>query len=140
MNTISSARANSDIQHRIAAPNSQPRNIKLVGLGQGGAALAAALDLSHLRTVDVIPAYGTIEPARFAGAEMIFMIACAGDDLTAAQHLKRIAREAGVMVTAILLDRDDIHAELPLLRAASDMLVVARDASYVPDMLVQLGA
>jgi hypothetical protein len=140
MNTISSARANTDIQHRIAAPNSQPRNIKLVGLGQGGAALAAALDLSHLRTVDVLPSYGTIDPARFAGAEMIFVIACAGDDLSQAPLIKRIAREANVMISAILLDRDDVHAELPVLRAASDMLVVARDASYVPDMLIQLGA
>ena len=140
MKTVSSARAGSDTRHRIAAPNSQPRDIKLVGLGQGGAALAAALDLESLRTVEVMPAYGAIDPARFAGAEMIFVIACAGDDLTAAPHIQRVAREARVMVTAILLDRGDTHAELPVLRATSDMLVVARDASYVTDMLVQLGA
>jgi hypothetical protein len=45
-----------------------------------------------------------------------------------------------VLVTAILLDSGDTHAELPVLRAAADMLIVARDASYVPDMLAQLGA
>jgi pyrimidine operon attenuation protein/uracil phosphoribosyltransferase len=140
MKTISSARACSDTRHRIAAPNSQPRNIKLVGLGRGGAALAAALDLEHLRTVDVLPVHGAIDPARFTGAEMLFMIACAGDDLAAAPAIKRVAREAGVLVTAILIDRGDTHAALPVLRAASDMLVVARDASYVPDMLTQLGA
>jgi cell division GTPase FtsZ len=140
MKTISSARASSDTRHRIAAPNSQPRNIKLVGLGQGGAALAAGLDLERLRTVEVMAARSAIDPARFAGAEMIFVVACAGDDLAAAPHIRRVARDAGVMVTAILLDGGDTHAELALLRAASDMLVVARDASYVADMLVQLGA
>lgn len=140
MKTISSARACTDIRHRIAAPNSQPRNIKVVGLGQGGATLAAALDLERLSTVDVLPAHGAIDPARFAGAEMIFMIACAGDDLAAAPAIKSVAREAGVLVTAILIDRGDTHAGLPVLRATSEMLVVARDASYVPDMLTQLGA
>jgi hypothetical protein len=140
MKTISSARASTDTRHRIAAPNSQPRNIKLVGLERGGAALAAALDLERLRTVEVMPAHSAIDPARFAGAEMIFVIACAGDDLAPAPHIRRVARDAGVMVTAILQGGGDTHAELALLRAASDMLVVARDASYVTDMLVQLGA
>jgi hypothetical protein len=140
MKTMSSARASSDTRHRIAAPNSQPRNMKLVGLGRSSAALAAALDLERLGTVEVLSAQGGLDPARFAGAEMIFMIACAGDDLAAAPEIKRLAREANVLVTAILLDGGDTHAELPVLRAAADMLIVARDASYVPDMLAQLGA
>ena len=140
MNVMSSARAHSDTRHRITAPNSTPRNIKLVGLGQGGAALTAALDLDRLDTVDVLPAFGAIDPARLAGAEMIFVIACAGDDLAMAPHIKSLARASRVMVTAILLDRGDTHAELPVLRANADMLVVARDGSYVPDMLAQLGA
>jgi hypothetical protein len=114
--------------------------MKLVGLGHGGAALAAALDLERLSTVEVLPAHGGLDPERLKGAEMIFMIACAGDDLALAPEVKRLAREANVLVTAILLDSGDTHAELPVLRAAADMLIVARDASYVTDMLAQLGA
>jgi hypothetical protein len=140
MAIISSARACTDIRHRIPTPNSTPRTIKLVGLDHGGAALAAALDLARLCAVEVVPAECAGDPGRLAGAEMIFMLACAGDDLAAAAAIRRQALAAGVMVTGILLDRGDTHAELPLLRAASDMLVVARDASYVTDMLAQLGA
>jgi hypothetical protein len=71
---------------------------------------------------------------------MIFMVACAGDDLAAAPRIQQLARAAGVMVTGILLEQGDTHAELPKLRAASDILIIARDASYVEDMLAQLGA
>jgi hypothetical protein len=139
MKTISSSRASSDTRHRIAVPNSLPRAMKVVGLHAGGAAIAAALDLQRLREVEVI-AVDALAPARLAGAEMIFLIACAGDALAAAPEIKQLARAANVMVTGILLDQGDTHAELPVLRAASDMLIVARDASYVTDMLAQLGA
>lgn len=140
MSITSSARACTDTRHRIAASNSQPRRIKLIGLGQRGAALAAALDLGRLRDVEVLRAGAGIDANQLAGAEMVFMVACAGDELDAAPAIRRLAREAHLMVTAILLDRGEGHAGLPALRAASDMLVVASDASYVSDMLDQLGA
>ncbi len=50
------------------------------------------------------------------------------------------ARAANVMITGILVQSGAAQAELPVLRAASDMLIVATDASYVSDMLEQLGA
>jgi hypothetical protein len=140
MKTISNARAASDTRHRIAVPNSLPRKMKVIGLGSGGAAIANALDLERLREVALVPAAGGIDPAQLAGAEMIFMVACAGDDVSAAPEIKRVARAANVLITGILLDQGDTHAELPVLRATSDMLIVATDASYVADMLAQLGA
>jgi hypothetical protein len=136
MPTVSSARASSDTQHRIAVANSQPRRIKLVGLGDGGRAIVGALDLALLRDVAVTGS----SPAELAGAEMIVTVACAGDDLSAAAGILQLARAANVMVTGILLEQGDTHAELPKLRAASDILIIARDASYVSDMLAQLGA
>jgi hypothetical protein len=136
MTTISNARAATDTRHRIALPNSQPRRIMLIGLGKGGAAIVDALDLAPLRGVEVMPA----DPDQLAGAEMICTVACAGDDLSIAPEIMRVARASNVMVTGILLDQGDTHAELPKLRAASDILIVARDASYVTDMLAQLGA
>ncbi|MES2756790.1 MAG: hypothetical protein V4693_05390 [Pseudomonadota bacterium] len=136
MQPISNARAATHTHHLIAVANSQPRRIKLVGLGDGGRAIAGALDLALLRDVAVVGA----DPAQLAGAEMIVTIACAGDDLAAAPAILQLARAANVMVTGILLDQGDTRAELPKLRAASDILIVARDASYVSDMLAQLGA
>jgi cell division GTPase FtsZ len=140
MKPLSHTRAASDTRHRIALPNSLPRRIKLIGLGRGGGAVVDALDLAQLREVEVVKAAAGIDPARLAGAEMIFMVACAGDELGAAPEIKRLAREANVMTTGILLGDGDSHAGLPVLRAACDMLIVARDASYVADMLAQLGA
>ncbi|MDB5754591.1 MAG: hypothetical protein JWR56_1019 [Massilia sp.] len=136
MTTISNARAATDTRHRIALPNSQPRRIMLIGLGKGEAAIVDALDLAPLHGVEVVPA----DPARLTGAEMICTVACAGDDLSIAPEILRVAHASNVMVTGILLDQGDTHAELPKLRAASDILIIARDASYVADMLAQLGA
>jgi hypothetical protein len=140
MNPPSNARAASDTRHRIGAPNSQPRRIKLVGMGKGGGAIVGALDLAALRNVEPVMAAGAAGPFELAGAEMIFMVACAGDDLAAAAQIGQLGRAAGVMVTGILLDQGDTRAELPTLRSASDILIVARDAGYVADMLAQLGA
>lgn len=134
--TVSNARAATDTRHRIGLPNSQPRRIKLVGLGEGGRAIAAALDLSLLREVELAGSDG----AALAGAEMIVTVACAGDDLAGAAAILQQARAANIMVTGILIDQGDTHAQLPLLRAASDILIIASDASYLSDMLAQLGA
>ena len=136
MQPVSNARASSDTQHRIDVPNSQPRRIRLVGLGDGGRAIVDALELALLRDVAVVG----FEPAALAGAEMIVTVACAGDDLAAAPGILQLAREANVMVTGILIDQGDTRDALPKLRAASDILIIARDASYVSDMLAQLGA
>lgn len=145
METISNARAASDTRHRIATANSQPRRIKLVGLGLGGARIVAGIDCASLRDVQiVIPGPAGAGLAELAGAEMIFLVACSGDDLACAPLVKQIARAANVMITAILVqsgtDQDAAKAGLPVLRAASDMLIVATDAGYVADMLAQLGA
>jgi hypothetical protein len=137
MQTVSNARASTDTRHRIGLPNSQPRRIRLIGLGDGGRAIVEGLELARLRDVEV----ASFDPATgLAGAEMIVTVACAGDDLAAAPGILRLAREANVMVTGILLDQGDTHAELAKLRAASDILIIACDASYVADMLAQLGA
>ena len=136
MQPVSNVRASSDTRHRIEVPNSQPRRIRLVGLGDGGRAIVDKLELALLHDVEVVG----FDPAALAGAEMIVTVACAGDDLAAAPGILRLAREANVMVTGILLDQGDTRDALPKLRAASDILIIARDANYVSDMLVQLGA
>jgi hypothetical protein len=138
---LSNARAASDTRHRIAAANSQPRRIKLVGLGSGGAAIVTSIDTASLRDVRiVIPGDGAAALSELADAEMIFVVTCSSDDLALAPEIKLIARAADVMITGILVQSGVAQAELPVLRAASDMLIVVTDASYVSDMLEQLGA
>ena len=149
MALISNARAATDTRHRIATANSRPRRIKLVGLGHGGAAVVNGIDTTRLRNVDiVIPDGGAAVLAAgslpaLANAEMIFLVACSGDTLAWAPLIKQIARAANVMVTGILLQSGMsgmAQDELMTLRAASDMLIVTTDTSYVADMLTQLGA
>ena len=145
MTPISNARAATDTRHRIAEANSQPRAIKVVGLGEGGAALVAAIDTSSLRAVQTLtPAHVAQAEAELPGAEMIFIVLRSGDDASLAPEIKRIARAAKVMITGILLQPDDVADSapsiLPVLRAASDMLIVTSDPNYVVAMLAQLGA
>lgn len=141
MEPMSSARAASDTRHRIKAANSQPRRIKLVGLGRGGAAVVGAIDGAGMRAVQQVIAHPTSAlEAQLAGAEMIFMVACSGDDLGLAPQVRQIARDAKVLITGILVQSGPAQPELPVLRAASDMLVVVTDPGYVSDMLEQLGA
>ena len=141
MEPLSSARAASDTRHRITAANSQPRRIKLVGLGSGGAAIVTSIDTASRRDVQIVlPNSGAAALSELADAGMIFVVTCSGDDLALAPEIKLIARAANVMITGILVQSGAAQAELPVLRAASDMLIVATDASYVSDMLEQLGA
>ena len=70
MKLLSNARAASDTRHRIAAANSQPRFIKLVGLGSGGAAIVTSIDTASLRDVRiVIPDGGAAALSELADAE-----------------------------------------------------------------------
>ena len=126
MKPLSNARAASDTRHRIAAANSQPRRIKLVGLGSGGAAIVTSIDTASLRDVRiVIPDGGAAALSELADAEMIFVVTCSSDDLALAPGIKLIARAANVMITGILVQSGAAQTELPVLRAASDMLIVA---------------
>jgi len=148
---LSNARANSDTRNRISAPNSQPRHIKLVGLRKGGAQLVSQLDTSRWRHVQVVVPGDSTAAALASGklplledAEMIFIVACSGDDLSWAPLVRQVATSAGILTTGILvapsLSSEADHQELRDLRANSDMLVIAADASYIADMLTELGA
>jgi cell division GTPase FtsZ len=150
MKIISNARAASDTRHRINYPNSRRRIIKLAGIGQGGARIVSKIGAMGLKDVHtVVPDRSSVATAAselqmLNGADMIFVVACAGDDLALAPLIKQIGRLDGVLVTGILIQRlvpkHSVHTRLEVLRAASDMLVIASDDSYVSDMLTELGA
>jgi cell division GTPase FtsZ len=150
MEIISNARAASDTRHRIDHPNSRRRSIKLIGIGAGGARIVRATGAMALRNVDaVVPDKDSVAKMVDAlqdlkDADMIFVVACAGDDVGMAPLIKQIVGRSGVLVTGILIQQtigqQPVQAGLAVLRAASDMLVIASDESYVADMLSELGA
>jgi len=143
---------------RIQTPNSRPRSIALVGLGSGGAAIArnvAAQGLAHLDVhvlaksasggdaVAAIKAGGGDLQRDLTAADMIFIVACRGDDVGLAPVVSGIAHSRNHPVTALYVVPAQAHAgedeTLKTLRADVEMLVVVSDESYVPAMIAELG-
>lgn len=145
---------------RIQAPNSKPRSIALVGLGEGGAAIARGIsrDLHPELQVHVLAksaAGGDAIAAIKAGggdlhrdlmaADMIFLVARRGDDVGLAPVVSGIAHSRNHTVTALYI----VPADAPLseqedetlktLRSGVEMLVIVSDESYVPAMITALG-
>ncbi|HXF80464.1 MAG TPA: hypothetical protein VN598_16475 [Usitatibacter sp.] len=145
---------------RIQEPNSRPRTIALVGLGQGGASVARRVAEERHPNLEVhvlaksaaggdalaaIQAGGGDLQRDLSNADMIFMVACRGDDVGLAPVVSGIARARGHPVTALYLvpPEGPSGAEdetLRTLRASVEMLVVMSDESYVPAMVAALGS
>ena len=145
---------------RIQEPNSRRRSIALVGLGTGGASIARNLSQQDLGGLDVRvaapggPAADAIARIKNDGddmhravrdADMIFMVACRGDDVSLAPVVSRIAHEHNAPVTAIyLLPASQAPAlddpTLRTLRTGAEMMVIASDETYVAAMVAALGA
>jgi len=160
MSTTEQKRTAFGLPGRIQAPNSKPRSITLIGLGEGGGAVARALPPDamgalHVQVFDSpkplpehalasIKSNGDDLHRALQGADMIFVVACQGDDVGLVPVVSRIARDRNVQVTAIYvvpqaqLGPDD--AQLKTLRASVHMLVIASDESYVAAMLAALGS
>lgn len=159
---VQSARPAFGLPGRIQAPNSRPRSIALVGLGEGGGAIARRMKEQGAGPLDVrvfvsprVPAGDALASIKSNGddlhralqeADMIFVVACRGDDVGLAPVVARIARDRRVQVTAIYLvpsSTDATAAEeddnLRILRSGTHMLVVATDETYVAAMVAALG-
>ena len=145
---------------RIQAPNSKPRSIALVGLGEGGAAIARNLSRDIHPNLEVhvlaksasggdavaaIKAGGGDLHRDLMAADMIFIVARRGDDAGLAPVVSRIAHSRNHPVTALYI----VPAAAPLsegedetlktLRSGVEMLVIVSDESYVPAMIGALG-
>lgn len=145
---------------RIQSPNSRPRSIALIGLGEGGAAIArhvADQGYPHLdvhvlaksapgdKALAAIQAGGGDLQRSLTSADMIFIVARRGDDVGLAPVVSGIAHGRNHPVTALCIvapgqswDGDD--DTLRTLRSAVEMLVIASDESYVPAMITALGS
>lgn len=145
---------------RIQSPNSRPRSIAIVGLGQGGAAVARRLADERQPNIEVhvlakssaggdalaaIQAGGGDLQRGLSNADMIFLVACRGDDVGLAPVVSGIARARNHSVTALyLLPPEGPSATedetLRTLRGSVEMLVIMSDESYVPAMVAALGS
>ena len=159
--TTQRARPAFGLPGRIQAPNSKARSIAVVGLGEGGAAIARHLSGDDYANVEVhvlakaasggdavaaIKAGGGDLHRDLMSADMIFIVARKGDDASLAPVVARIARSRSHPVTALYIvpaEEQGSDAEdetLKTLRTAVEMLVVVSDESYVPAMISTLAA
>jgi cell division GTPase FtsZ len=143
---------------RIQEPNSKPRSIAVVGLGQGGAAIARTLSAQDLPMAQVhvlaksAPGTDALAAVQAAGgdlqrdlqsADMIFIVARPGDDVGLAPVVSSIAHGRKHPVTALyIVPAEAVSGDDPTLRTlreSVEMLVVVSDESYVPAMIAALG-
>ena len=144
---------------RIQAPNSRPRSIALVGLGEGGASIARAISREGVASLEVhvlsksaaggdaiaaIKAGGGDLQRDLQSADMIFLVARRGDDVSLAPVVSSIAHGRNHSVTGLyIVAPEELAPEdttLRTLRSAVEMLVVVSDESYVAAMIQALGA
>jgi cell division GTPase FtsZ len=141
---------------RIQDANSKPRSIALVGLGEGGAAVARRISAAGIPNLEVhvlaksssgdvaaIQAGGGDLQRDLTSADMIFVVACRGDDVGMAPVVSRIAHTRNHPVTALYLvpaegAGHDEDPTLRTLRTGVEMLVIVSDESYVPAMITAL--
>ena len=157
MSAVASSQPKFGLPGRIQAPNSQPRSIALVGLGAGGAEVARGISKEDLANLEVhvlaksasadavaaIKAGGGDLQRDLQAADMIFIVACQGDDVALAPVVSSIAHNRHHSVTALyIVAPDKLAADdeaLRTLRTAAEMLVVVSDRSYVAAMIQALG-
>ena len=147
---------------RIQTPNSRPRTIALVGLGEGGAAIARdiaaeehpanlqvhvlAKSAAGADALAAIQAGGGDLQRDLQNADMIFIVCAPGDDVGLAPVVSSIAHSRNHSVTALYIvpPQEMSGAEqdetLRTLRKSVEMLVVVSDESYVPAMIAALGS
>ena len=160
MSAVATARPAFGLPGRIQTPNSRPRTIALVGLGEGGAAVARRLSSERQPNLEVhvlaksasggdalaaIQAGGGDLQRDLANADMIFIVACRGDDVGLVPVVSGIAHSRKHPVTALyIVPADGVHdasedPTLKTLRSGVEMLVVVTDESYVTAMIAALG-
>lgn len=131
MTMVSESRAAAaDTRYRVDYPNSRPRALKLVGLGEGGARIARRVGEQKLQHVQVLliesPSAGTgretadqrnplssmVQAIAAEGhrlvealgqADAIFMVATVRDDLGVAAAIGQLGRQRNILITGVLV-------------------------------------
>lgn len=158
-----------EARYRVNYPNSAPRAVKLIALDDKAVPVVERLVRANPRRGGLVPlapapaaqggTTGTVTSIKawlsdFAGriktmigeidpADLIVLVATAGEDAPLASIIGEACRARGVPVTALILDSDAtadaaLSSSLARLRPYTSMLVVARGHDYVEEMLSAL--
>ena len=158
-----------ETRYRIEAPNSQPRTVKVIALDAASEPLVKRLaQLPWNRASFLTASAFASAPARDAtfsmagwlsdlagrtknllyeigGADLIVMVATAGQDAKVGSLLGEACNAHRVMTTGLVLGtatatEEQLSKTLGQLRPHSIMLVAGGDEDYIEDMLIALRA
>jgi hypothetical protein len=156
-----------EARFRIDAPNSKPRNVKVIALDQPSERVVKALAQQKWNSATFFTASAFGKAPRqgesFAGwlsdlagrtkslvdevntADLVVMVSTAGENAQAASIIGEACSLKRVMTTALVLGGTNISDEvlsksLSQLRPWSLMLVIASAEEYIADMLTALRA
>jgi hypothetical protein len=157
-----------EARFRIDAPNSTPRQVKVVALDQVSEAVVASLARRRWNGASFLTAsaFAGAPPGRgfsmqgwladltgrtcdligeIASADLVVMVAAAGEDAQAAALIGEACSLRRVSTTGLILSRPSVadyalSKTLAQLRPWSLMLVIAEGDDYVDDMLHALRA
>ena len=137
-----------EARFRIDRPNSRPRAITVIALDPPSERVVTVLaDGAWNRATFV--ALRTLSPQqlneRIAGADLVVVVATAGENARGAAVIGQACSAARVYTTALILGEAESTDEalshtLGALRPWTLMLVIARSTEYVEDMLRALRA
>jgi hypothetical protein len=153
-----------EAKFRINAPNSQPRAVKVIALDKGSEAVAKRLAAGQWnrasffggsafrkgQTVDDawladLAGKPTTLAAELANADLVVLIATAGENADAAAVIGDACKAKRVVTSALIVgseQRSDaaLAQTLARLRPNALMVVIAADDDYIADMLTALRA
>jgi hypothetical protein len=157
-----------EARFRVDAPNFMPRRVKVVALDRASEAVVASLAGRHWNNASFLtaPAFAEAPPERgfsmqgwladitgrtrdligeIDGADLVVMVAAAGENAQAAALIGEACSIRRVSTTGLILSgpsvTDDMLSKtLAQLRPWSLMLVIAEGEDYIEDMLRALRA
>jgi hypothetical protein len=154
---------------RVEYPNSSPRAVKLIALDEASVPVVERLVRANPRRGALVAPFPSAETGADAAgtvgsikvqltefvartkaliaeidpADLIVLVATAGEEVPLASVIGEAGKARGVPVTALVLDTDGVRDEalaatLTKLRPYASMLVVARGQDYIEEMLAAL--
>jgi hypothetical protein len=157
-----------EARFRIDYPNSQPRVVKVVALDHASERVVKQVARRHWQRADFFTSLKLDHPAQsqpwsmqawlsdlagrtkalveeVASADLVVMVASAGDAAEAACVIGEACAARRVMTTALIIGAnrcsdEELSRTLKSVRPYASMLVIANDEEYIEEMLAALRA
>ncbi|HQT63512.1 MAG: hypothetical protein B7Z75_07335 [Acidocella sp. 20-57-95] len=141
--------ATQQASYRVQAPNSSPRELLIVPLGEASGKLLELVAQPPYRNAKFVPYTPSGEPWRKTiderNLDLVVMVGFVGENLAQVIAIGETCIARKVKISSILIHKDAseivaLSSALRSMRPWSQTLAVVSDADYVPGLLHALGA